>query len=50
MYDNINELLRNAFYHHPSVSDCLQETERKVLNRTLTSFVAAKQLLDKFLK
>ncbi|MDR2473072.1 MAG: methylmalonyl Co-A mutase-associated GTPase MeaB, partial [Tannerella sp.] len=36
MYDNINELLRNAFYHHPSVSDCLQETERKVLNRTLT--------------
>jgi len=49
MYESINELLRNAFYNKPVVRDSLPDTERKVLNKELTSFVAARRMIDLFM-
>jgi LAO/AO transport system kinase len=49
MYESIQELLRNAFYHHPEIERLLPEMEQKVLSNELSSFVAARQLIDLFL-
>ncbi|MDR1780867.1 MAG: methylmalonyl Co-A mutase-associated GTPase MeaB [Tannerella sp.] len=49
MYETINAMLRSAFYSHPDMENMLAEAERRVLNSELSSFVAAKQLIDKFL-
>jgi LAO/AO transport system kinase len=46
MYESINEHLRDSFYHNPHVSALLPDMERQVLSSGLTSFVAAKRLLD----
>lgn len=48
MYESINEHLRDNFYNHPVVRQMLEEKERQVLNADLTSFVAAKKLLDTY--
>lgn len=50
MYETINEHLRNSFYQDPVIADMLKVQEEKVLNGNLTSFVAAKQLLDTYFK
>ncbi|MDR2816821.1 MAG: methylmalonyl Co-A mutase-associated GTPase MeaB [Proteiniphilum sp.] len=50
MYESINEALRNAFYNHPAVVSILKETEQQVLNNEISSFVAAKQMMDRFLE
>ena len=50
MYESINEQLRDNFYHNPVIKEMLQEKERQVLNADLTSFVAAKKLLDAYFK
>ena len=46
MYESINEQLRAQFYHNPRVKAQLGEMERQVLDGRITSFVAAKRLLD----
>jgi LAO/AO transport system kinase len=49
MYESINEALRNAFYNHPAVVSILKETEQQVLNNEISSFVAARRMMDCFL-
>jgi LAO/AO transport system kinase len=46
MYETINEHLKNNFYQNEKISELLAETEAKVLKEELSSFVAAKKLLD----
>lgn len=46
MYETINEQLRNNFYQNEKISKLLVETENKVLKEEISSFVAAKKLLD----
>lgn len=48
MYESINEQLKSDFYHHPEIKGVLAETEEAVLNDKTSSFVAAKNLLDKY--
>ena len=48
MYESINEHLRESFYNNPKIAAMLQEKERQVLSGNLTSFVAAKSLLDAY--
>lgn len=48
MYETINEHLRDSFYNNPIIAGMLGEKERDVLSGNLTSFVAAKQLLDAY--
>jgi LAO/AO transport system kinase len=48
MYESINEQLRDSFYHNRRIEEMLPEKERQVLNSDLTSFIAAKRLLDAY--
>ena len=48
MYETINEQLRDSFYHNAKVESMLAEKELQVLQGNLTSFVAAKKLLDTY--
>ena len=50
MYESINEQLRDSFYHNPHIHKMLAEKEAQVLQGNLTSFVAAKSLLDTYFK
>jgi len=49
MYESINEALKDSFYHNPEVEKMLPVTERQVLNNEISSFIAAKQMMDLFL-
>ncbi|MDR1406565.1 MAG: methylmalonyl Co-A mutase-associated GTPase MeaB [Tannerella sp.] len=49
MYESIHRMLQNAFYHHPEMEKLLPVMEQKVLHNEISSFVAAKQLMDLFL-
>ena len=46
MYETINEQLRNNFYQNEEIKTIMEETESKVLKAEISSFVAAKKLLD----
>jgi len=46
MYETINEALRGNFYNSNSVQSVLDVIEEKVLNDKLSSFAAAKELLE----
>ena len=48
MYETINEQLRDSFYHNPQIEAMLTGEETQVLQGNLTSFVAAKNLLDTY--
>ncbi len=48
MYESINEQLRSNFYHHSEIKDNLVLSEQLVLNDEKSSFMAAKELLDKY--
>jgi LAO/AO transport system kinase len=48
MYETINEQLRDSFYNNPEIAAMLESREQQVLQGNLTSFVAAKQLLDTY--
>jgi LAO/AO transport system kinase len=50
MYESIQEMLRNAFYHHPEIENLLPLMEQRVLRNEISSFVAARQLIDLFLQ
>lgn len=46
MYETINEQLRNNFYQNEKIKTLMAESENKVLKEEISSFVAAKNLLD----
>jgi LAO/AO transport system kinase len=46
MYETINEQLRNNFYQNEKIKALMAESEEKVLKEEISSFVAAKKLLD----
>ncbi len=46
MYESINDKLKSHFYSNPEIQQLLLENEKKVLNNEISSFVAAKNLLD----
>jgi LAO/AO transport system kinase len=48
MYESINEQLKDNFYNNKKIKACLLEKEQQVLNAELTSFTAAKKLLDTY--
>jgi len=48
MYESINEQLRDSFFHNPKIESMLSKKEDQVLTGNLTSFVAAKELLDTY--
>ena len=48
MYETINEQLRDSFYHNSQIEAMLTGKENQVLQGNLTSFVAAKNLLDTY--
>ena len=49
MYESINDTLRETFYHNPAVEQMLQLTEQQVLRNEISSFVAAKRMMNLFL-
>lgn len=46
MYETINEHLKNSFYQNSEIKKLLDINESKVLSNELSSFIAAKELLD----
>lgn len=50
MYETINETLRGSFYHDPQVEAKFEDYEQRVLDAKISSFVAAKELLDIYFK
>ncbi|MHC1702428.1 MAG: methylmalonyl Co-A mutase-associated GTPase MeaB [Tenuifilaceae bacterium] len=50
MYETINETLRGNFYNSSSIQSILASIEEKVLNDKLSSFAAAKELLEIYSK
>lgn len=50
MYETINEHLRDSFYNNETIKSMLAEKENDVLSGKLTSFIAAKDLLDRYYK
>jgi len=46
MYETINEQLRNNFYQNEQIKTLMEESEMKVQKEEISSFVAAKNLLD----
>ncbi|MDR0843627.1 MAG: methylmalonyl Co-A mutase-associated GTPase MeaB [Tannerella sp.] len=49
MYESIHNILHTTFYHHPKIEKLLPQMEQKVLNNEISSFVAARQLINTFL-
>lgn len=50
MYESIEETLRNSFYHDPAVEARIAEYEQRVLEDRISSFIAAKELLDLYFR
>jgi len=46
MYESINEALRNSFYRNPRIEAQIGDFEQRVLNDKISSFIAAKELLQ----
>lgn len=46
MYETINEALRNSFYQDAIIESKIADYEKRVLGDKISSFVAAKELLD----
>lgn len=50
MYETINETLKNSFYHNPQIEQRIEELEQRVLEDKVSSFIAAKELLEIYFK
>ena len=50
MYETIDEVLKNSFYHNPQIEPRITELEQKVLDAKVSSFVAAHELLELYFK
>ena len=46
MYESINDALKDSFYRDTAVAAHLADVEQRVLDAKLSSFIAAKELLD----
>ena len=46
MYESINEALKSHFYLNPEIEGRIADVEERVLSAKLSSFIAAKELLD----
>ncbi len=46
MYETINERLKSHFYNNSTIEQMLAEKEKQIMNNEVSSFVAAKELLD----
>ena len=46
MYETINEALKGDFYRNTLIESRIGEIEKRVLNAEMSSFIAAKELLD----
>ncbi|HUW05616.1 MAG TPA: methylmalonyl Co-A mutase-associated GTPase MeaB [Williamwhitmania sp.] len=50
MFESVNETLKESFYCNPSLQVLISKLEQEVLNNQITSFAAAKVLLDHYFK
>lgn len=50
MYETINEHLHDSFYHNPTIESMMKQNEDNVLQGKMTSFAAARNLLDIYWK
>lgn len=50
MYESINEALKESFYHNPAIEKMIPATEQQVLHSEISSFVAAKKMMDLYLE
>ena len=50
MYESINEQLRNRFYQSPEIAEMLKVKEKQVLDSEISSFRAAKEVLELYFK
>ena len=50
MYETIHEALRESFYRDPAVEGRIGEYEKRVLEDRISSFIAAKELLEIYFK
>ena len=50
MYETINERLRDKFYNDPDVEVMLRLNEQRVLDNRMSSFIAARDILDFYFK
>ncbi len=48
MYETINESLRNSFYNNADIAARLRVAEREVLDGRISSFAAARNLLERY--
>lgn len=48
MYESINEQLKQNFYNDPDIKAKINSVETQVLNEEVSSFIAAKNLLDNY--
>lgn len=48
MFETIDEQLRRHFYDNPDIARMLEEKERLVLSNRLSSFIAARDILDHY--
>jgi len=48
MFESINEQLRNGFYRDPEIAHLLEKLEQEVLQSRKSSFVAAREALEKY--
>lgn len=50
MYETIDEQLRSRFYRNPSIQELVGQLEQQVLSNEVSSFIAAKKLLEEYYK
>ncbi len=50
MYETINEQLKSKFYNNPDIQAELKICEQQVLNSQISSFIAAKKVLNTYFK
>lgn len=48
MYETINERLRNDFYRNEKIEELMPILERQVLESKKSSFIAAKEAIDRY--
>ncbi len=48
MYETIDQTLRHSFYHNAAIEPLIAQYEQRVLDDKISSFIAAKELLEKY--
>ena len=48
MYETINDKLKDRFYQHPEIIKQIEKYQKMVLDNKISSFIAARQLLDEY--